>query len=120
MKKAWVITGSESRTLQSYAMGLLGAYIENIPVITYAELVTKEFSISYLVLTSPKVVLVADTPWTGYSLDFIKMLVKSEKLPCDVPHRPFSLKPSPMFVFLVPTTKEISTDDPLIEVYKVN
>lgn len=68
---------------------------------SYQELVTSQYGLSDVIKHSPTVVVITEVPRTAYARIFHDQLVDMRSIPCDLPERPFVMKPAPLFIFIL-------------------
>lgn len=108
--QALVISGTGSAPKALSIATDFGGRVERL---TYDSLCSSNFALSKLLSANPSVVIVDDTPWpdASYVREFIKHLVASPTLTCDLPGKYPSVKATPQFIFLVNSKKRLTIDN---------
>lgn len=68
---------------------------------SYQELVTSTYGLSEVIKHSPTAVVITGVPRTAYARNFHDQLVAMRSIPCDLPERLFTMKPAPLFIFIL-------------------
>jgi DNA polymerase III delta prime subunit len=74
---------------------------------SYNYLVSSHFGFSEMLMGRPASIIISDVPNRSWAYDFVKRLASMDKVPFDLPSKPFTMRDMPHLIFILNSPEPI-------------